>query len=225
MWNLAIRAPVFITMCVLTVLVMGTVFFFQTGLDLLPDISVPVVVVQTVYPGASAEDVERDVSKPLEDAFASLNYIEAIRSTSQEGVSVVTLEFNMDYAARQASADVRERLATVRRRLPDGVQEPVIQRFDLASLPIMTVGIRDRQGRNPADLRKLVDDDIKPRFERVPGVAAATISGGREKQVLVSLDATKLASYNIPVEQVVRSIQANNLSLPAGRITQGQREL
>jgi len=113
MWNLAIRAPVFITMCVVTVLVLGTVFFFQTGLDLLPDISVPVVVVQTIYPGASAEDVERDVSKPLEDAFASLNYVEAVRSTSQEGVSVVTLEFNMDYSARQASADVRERLATL----------------------------------------------------------------------------------------------------------------
>jgi len=225
MWNLAIRAPVFITMCVVTVLVLGTVFFFQTGLDLLPDISVPVVVVQTIYPGASAEDVERDVSKPLEDAFASLNYVEAVRSTSQEGVSVVTLEFNMDYSARQASADVRERLATVRSTLPDGVNEPVIRRFDTSSLPVMTVGVQDRQGRNLADLRKLVDDNVKPRLERVPGVASATISGGREKQVLVSLDATKLASYNIPVEQVVRAIQSNNLSLPAGRITQGQREL
>ncbi len=223
--DISINQPVFITMVVFVIVVVGAMAFGNMGLDLLPDVSVPIVVVQTVYPGASPAEVESLVSKPLEEAFSSLNRVQSVRSTSAESLSLVIIEFDMEYSARPAGEDVRERMSAVRPTLPSDVQEPVIAKYDPNSLPIMIIAVSDRTGRtSPASLRTLADTLIKPRLERVDGVASVTLAGGQEREIHVDLDLDRVKAHNIPVQNIVGAIKSENLNLPGGRLTLGQNE-
>ncbi|MCL5026181.1 MAG: efflux RND transporter permease subunit [Chloroflexi bacterium] len=223
--DLSINQPVFITMIVIVVLVVGAISFLGMGLDLFPDVSLPVVAVQTAYPGASPEEVESLVSKPIEEALASLNRVQAVRSTSSEGLSTVIVEFDMDYSSRAATEDVRERVATVRPLLPSDVLDPSIARYDPASMPILIFAISDRRGvMAPAELRAASEKVVQPRVERVDGVASVSIAGGLEREIHVDLDLNRVRAHNIPVQQIVGAIKAENLNLPGGRLTQGQNE-
>lgn len=227
MWlsDTSIKQPVFITMVVVAILVVGVLFFGNMGLDLLPDVSIPVVAVQTVYPGASPEEVESEVTKPLEEALGSLNRVSGIRSTSTDSVSMIVIDFDMEYSSKTAAEDVRERLASVRSSLPSDVLEPVVSRFDPAASPILSFAIADKNGKlSPSQLRTLAKNTIQPRIERVPGVAAVTIAGGLEREVHVDLDSDRLRAHNLPVQQVVGAISSENLNLPGGRLSDGGRE-
>lgn len=227
MWlsDTSIKQPVFITMVMVAVLVVGGLFFNSMGLDLFPDISLPVVAVQTVYPGASPEEVESLVSKPIEEALGSLNRLSSIRSTSTDSMSLVIAEFDMEYSSKAAAEDVRERLATVRPTLPGDIREPTVTRFDPASAPILSFAIADRSGRlSPDELRTLAEKSIKPRIERVPGVAAVGLVGGLEREVHIDLDLSRLRAHNLSVQQVMGAVKGENLSLPGGRLGDGSTE-
>ena len=227
MWvsDTSIKQPVFITMVVLAIMVVGVLLLGGMGLDLLPDVSMPVVAVQTVYPGASPEEMEREVTKPLEEALGSLNRVSGIRSTSTASVSMIVIEFDMEYSGKAASEDVRERLAGVRSTLPPDVLEPVVTRFDPAASPILSFAIADKNGKlSPDQLRTLAKKTIQPRIERVPGVAAVTITGGLEREVHVDLDLNRLKAHNLPVQQVVATLKSENLNLPGGRLSDGRSE-
>ncbi|HEY8477775.1 MAG TPA: efflux RND transporter permease subunit, partial [Chloroflexota bacterium] len=227
MWlsDLSIRQPVFITMVVLAVMVVGGLFYSRMGLDLFPDVSLPVAVVQTAYPGANPEEVERSVTKPIEDAVASINGVETVRSTTSDSLSLVVVEFDMNMDGKAAAEEVRTRVNAIRNTLPADVQEPVVLRFDPSAAPIVVYAVADRTGRRSAEeLRALADDVLKLRLERVDGVAAVDVVGGRVRQVHVDLQLDQLQAYGIPPQRVIQAIQAENLDVPAGRVPEGDRE-
>ena len=227
MWlsDVSIRRPVFIAMLVLATMVVGGISYSRMALDLFPDVSLPVAVVQTVYPGANPEEVERSVTVPVEDAVSSLNGVETVRSTSMDSLSLVIVEFDMNKDARRAAEDVRTRVDAIRNTLPTDVEEPVILQFDPSAAPVISFAIGDTSGRrSPEELRALAEDSLKPRIEQVPGVAAVEIVGGVEREVRVELDASQLEAHGVAPQQVVQAIRGENLDVPAGRIDDGRRE-
>ncbi|MBI4332320.1 MAG: efflux RND transporter permease subunit, partial [Chloroflexi bacterium] len=228
MWlsDLSIKRPVFITMIFSALMVIGLIAYSRMGVDLWPDVSFPFVAVQTAYPGAGPGEVESQVSKPVEEAVGSLSGVKTVRSSSSEGLSLVMIEFQLEHPAQQAVADVQERVGAIRAGLPKDVLEPVVLRFDPNSLPIMTLAVADRSGSlTPDRLRRLVSDKIKPRLERLQGVAGTEISGGLEREIQVELSAERLKAQELSPQMVVAAIANQNLNIPAGHIDEGDREL
>ncbi len=228
MWlsDLSIRLPHFITMVMAATLLVGALAYSRLGVDLLPDIGLPVVAVRTVYPGASPSEVERSLSRPLEDAFVSLNGVEKVRSTSTDSASLVIVEFRMERDTKGATDDVRTRLAAVRGTLPADVKEPVVERFEPSATPILNVAVSSSSDRrSPSQLRAFLDDVLKPRIERVPDVAAVEVTGGLVREVHVDLYRDRLEALGIAPQQVVQALEAENLDVPGGRVASGPREL
>lgn len=224
--NLSIRQPHLIAMMVLGLIVAGAIGFLRLPVDLLPDISAPIVSVTTVYPGASPDEVQREVSERLEEALGSLNGVKNVTTSSSENVSVTVVEFNLEVSPVRAGDDVREKVAAVRGLFPADVQDPIIQRFDVASLPVLSVGIVDKSKKlKPDELRSLVDDKIKPRLDRVDGVADIVISGGLVRQVQVNLKLDEMRVRRIAPQQVVAALQTENLNLPGGTIQDSGQQI
>lgn len=219
----SIHRPVLVAMCVLGVLVLGTVALTQLPIDLMPDITFPVVAVITSYPGASPAQVEEFVTKPIEEAAAIVEDLESIRSISQQDLSVVIIEFDWGKDMNWAAFDTREKVDPVIGRLPEDVQRPLIMKLDPQTLmPVMTLnvtGISDMER-----LRELAEDVIKPELEKLGGVAAANIYGGLQREIHVEVNWEKLAARSVSVAQVEAALQRENLNIPAGFTTEGRRE-
>lgn len=227
MWlsDLSIKRPVFITMVILAVTVIGWMFYKSMPLDLFPDIAIPVVAVRTIYPGATPQEVESLVTKPIEEVVSSIGRVQSVRSTSAESVSLVVVEFQMEYPAKNAADDVRDRLATIKNSLPADAEDPDVLRYDPSSAPIMTVVFADSSNRMTLDvIRTLLDDTVVPRFERVPGVATVDVEGGLEREIHVDLDLDRLYGQSLAVQQVSAAIKAENFNIPGGRLIEGSRE-
>ncbi|MEA3403206.1 MAG: efflux RND transporter permease subunit [Armatimonadota bacterium] len=219
----SIRRPVTIAMCVLAVLVLGVIAFIQLPVDLLPDISFPVVAVLTTYPGASPAEVEEFVTKPIEQAAAVVEDLESIRSISQQDISVVIIEFDWGKDMDWAAFDTREKVDPVIERLPEDVGRPIIMKIDPQTmLPVMTLDVTGLA--DLLKLRELADDVIKPELEKLPGVAAANIYGGLQREILVEVDWERLKAHNLPISQVEGALRRENLNMPAGFTIEGQRE-
>ena len=146
--NTSIKNPVFITMIILLFVVMGLLSYTRLGVDLLPDISLPIVAVTTVNPGVGPEEMEQQVSKPIEDIISSLNGLKKVSSTSSEGFSIVTAEFDLGIDADKAASDVREKISTIRSSLPREIQEPVIDKFDPSASPIISFAVLSKNKKN-----------------------------------------------------------------------------
>jgi hydrophobic/amphiphilic exporter-1 (mainly G- bacteria), HAE1 family len=214
--RLAVERPVLTTMMVVTLLVLGLFSYTRLRVDLFPDVEFPIVTVATTYPGAGPEEIETQVTDRIEEAVASLANIESMSSISQENASIVIIEFDIGVDAEQAAIDVRERVESVRGLLPTDVETPVVQRFDFDAFPIMEMALFGPQGVDP--LYELADRDLSERLSRVDGVAAVSVVGGREPEVVVSVDPERLASYGVTLQEVVNLIRAENVSVPSGRI-------
>ncbi|HUU64721.1 MAG TPA: efflux RND transporter permease subunit [Dehalococcoidales bacterium] len=227
MWlsDLSIKRPVFITMVILALVVLGGVSYAQMGVDLLPDISLPVVAVQTVYPGASPTEVEASVSMPIEESLGSLSGVDSVSSSSSEGMSLVIVQYNLEYPAAKAVEDVRTKVSAVRGGLPQNIMDPVILPFDPSSSPILSFAVVEKDGSlGLAKLRNLVDDEIKPRIQHLDGVAEAAVTGGLEREIQVQLSLDRLRALGVSPQQVVAAIKAENLDIPGGRLTEGGTE-
>lgn len=227
MWlsDLSVRQPVLITMLAAAVLVVGGLLYSRMAVDLMPDVSLPIVAVQTVYPGADPQEVERSVTKPIEDAVASIGGVENVRSTSADSVSLVTVEFKMETDTEKAAEEVRNRVNLVRNTLPSDVKEPVISKLDPSASPVIAVAVADNSRHSsPEALRTLVDDLIKPRLERVSGVASVGVTGGLVREVHVDLKLDRLKAHSVSPLQVVQAIRGDNLDLPVGRLEGGGAE-
>ena len=227
MWlsDLSIRQPVFITMLVAAVLVTGGLFYSRMAMDLLPDASLPIVAVRTVYPGADPQEVERSVTKVIEDEVASINGVQGVRSSSMDSVSLVVVEFAMETDPKRATDDVRDRVNAIRNSLPADINEPLIDKVDLNAAAMMTIAVADTSGRlSPEELRTMVDDVVKPRLERVNGVAALDVTGGHVREIHVDLKVDRLKAYGVPPQQVIQAIRGENLDVPGGRVSDGGAE-
>jgi HAE1 family hydrophobic/amphiphilic exporter-1 len=217
--KLSISQPVFITMIMTALVVVGLLGFTRLSVDLLPDISIPTVSISTVYPGASADDVQSNITKPIEEAVSSLNGVKNVRSTSQENLSLVVVEFDINANPQRAAQDVQEKINAIRGTFPRDALSPTVQRFDFSVLPIISLGVTDPSGKTkPEDLRRLVDDQIKPRLERLDGVAQVNVTGGLQRQIQVQLNLDALRTRHLSPQQVLGAIAASNVSLTGGQV-------
>lgn len=221
--DVSIKRPVFTAMVTIGLMTLGLISAGRIGVDLFPDVAFPVVVVTTVYPGAGPEEIEREVSKPIEEVVSSINGIDRVRSFSRDSVSIVMAEFKLETDVKAAATDVRERMAILRPKLPDDIQEPLIQRFDPASMPIMTYVVSSN--RHPSETRELSEDVVKPLIEAVDGVASVTVVGGLEREVKVRLRRDRLEALGLPISQVAQNLGMEGFDLPAGRVENATTEL
>lgn len=223
--DISIKRPVFMTMVTLAIVILGVISYTRMPVDLFPDVSMPVVVVRTVYAGATPEEVESFVSEPIELAVSSLGRVENVRSVSSESLSMVSVEFDMDYPAERALDDVRQRVAQIKSTLPAEAEEPAVLSFDPSAAPILTIAVSERNGAiDSYRLRKRVEDDVVDHLQRAAGVASVTVSGGLEREIHVDLSLDRLQALGLPVQQVVAAIQGENVNIPGGRIPEGEKE-
>lgn len=221
--RLAVERPVLTTMLVVLSLVLGLFGFSRLQTDLYPEVEFPIVSISTVYPGAGPEEIETQITDPIEEAVASLAGIDDLRSFSQENVSIVVVQFDIGISPDQAAIDVRDRIETVRARLPIAAEAPTVQKFDIGALPIMNLALAGPQGADA--LYELADLELRERLSRVPGVASVQIVGGRAREVEVLVRPERLDAFGLTLQELVGMLQAENLSVPAGRITQATIEL
>ncbi len=221
--NTAIKRPVFATMVILALIVLGVASYIQMNVDLFPDIDFPFVVVTTVYPGAGPEAVDADVTQKIEDAVNPIAGVEHIQSTSQEGVSQVVVQFTLETKALQAAQDVREKIATILGDLPQDIETPIIQRYDPASEPIVSLVISGE--RSPKELTTIAKNDVQKRLESIEGVGSVEIIGGSERAFQVSLNLDAMNARMLTFNDVSNAIAGSNFELPAGRLDQGSSEM
>jgi HAE1 family hydrophobic/amphiphilic exporter-1 len=228
MWvsDTSIKQPVFVTMLIAAILVLGIVSYGRLGVDLFPDINYPIIVVITAYPGAGPEEVETLVSQPIEEAVSVLGGVKSVSSTSREGLSSVVIEFELETPVKFAAMDVRDKVSSIRNSLPTDILEPVIAKLDFNATPVVSYGVSDQSGKmSDADLRYFVDDKLKPLIERAEGVAQVSVVGGREREIQVNLNADRLQAVKISPQQVIQALSGENLNVPGGHLVLGAQEL
>ena len=221
--NVSIDRPVFATMMVMALIVLGLFSFAKLNIDQFPDVDFPFVTATTVLPGAGPEQIESDVTKKIEDAVNPIAGVDHIQSISQEGVSIVIVQFKLEVDGRQAAQEVREKIAAVRANLPTDIKDPVIQRIDPASTPILTVTVAGE--RSEKEITTYTKDVIKKRLENVPGVGSVDLVGGAEREIQIEVDGERLKAYGLSVQDVIQSVGAANVEVPAGNLIQGPRQL
>jgi multidrug efflux pump len=221
--ELSIRRPVFATVLSLLVLLIGAVSFTRLSVREYPKIDEPVVTVSVRYAGASAEVIESQVTKPLEDSIAGIDAVDVITSISRAEQSQISVRFRLEKDADNAAAEVRDRTARVRNRLPDAVDEPVIAKVEADASPVMWLAFSS-DTRTPLEINDLLNRIVKPRLQAVTGVADVPIYGERRYAMRVWLDPERMAGYRLTTQDVEDAIRRNNLELPAGRIESQQRE-
>ncbi len=220
--EICIKRPVFAAMLVLAMVVVGAVAFSKLGVDRLPSVDLPTVNVRTTLPGASPEEVETQVSQPLEEAINTIEGIEELRSISGQGTSLVLVTFSLDRNIEAAAQDVRDRVAAAIRRLPDDTEPPVVSKFDNDSSPVMTLALSGQLSIR--ELTEIGDKIVKPDLERSEGVGEVAIVGGLERTVNVWVDASKLAAYGLPITTVRDALVRQNSDVPGGNVTGPVRE-
>ena len=221
--DVCIRRPVFTWVLVAIPVVMGIVSYGRLGVDLFPDVDFPVCTVTTVLPGASVEEMESSVTKPIEDIINTVSGIDELRSTTMEGVSVVTVQFQLSKNGNVGTQEVRDKVNTILSDLPDGTDTPIIDKFDTSSMPVLTIAVSGK--RDFREVTELARRRIKERLETVNGVGAIALVGGRVRAMNVIVDTDRLSAYNLSVEDVRFALVRQNMEVPGGRIDQGPREL
>jgi hydrophobe/amphiphile efflux-1 (HAE1) family protein len=220
--EVCIRRPVFASMIILALVVVGTASYFRLGVDRFPSVDLPNVSVRTNLPGASPEEVEAVISRPIEEAVNTVEGIQELRSISGQGTSFVIATFNLDRDIDTAAQDVRDRVATVLNRLPDDATPPVISKFNNENTPILTIAV---SGNRPLrELTEFADKIIKVQLERSAGVGEVRVVGGLSRAINIWIDADRLAAYQIPITTVRNAIQRQNADIPGGNVTGGAQE-
>jgi hydrophobe/amphiphile efflux-1 (HAE1) family protein len=226
MWmtRISIKHPVFATMVMVGLMVLGLFSYRSLGVESMPNIEIPAVWIETNYPGASPEQVENDVTRPLEEAANTVGGIKAIRSNSWEGHSGIGVEFQLTVDMDRAVQDLRDRIGTVRGGFPREVKEPVVFRQEGENAqPVLQVALTSSE-RSLRDLSMLTDQVIVKRIQAVAGVGQVRVNGKQARQVLVDIRPEQLRSLHVGIDEVMTAITATNANLPAGRISRGERE-
>lgn len=219
----AVERPVATLMGCLVILLLGIVALTELSIDLLPDVSFPTISVVTVYQGAGPEQIETLLTRPMEQALASVQGVERLMSESVEGSSQVRVQFAWGTDLDAAMGEISGRVERLKRNLPEGVEPPYLRRFDVASSPIVYFGLSG--AASPAELTQIAETIVIPRFERVDGVAAAELRGRFQREIEVDLNRDKLAALNMPVSEIVTALQAANQTRPAGVFRRGDLNL
>lgn len=225
MWftRLAISRPILIWMILAAFAVLGVQAYFRLPAELNPRVNIPTLTVTTIYPGAGPPEIESQVSKPLEDVVGTVGGVKDVYSSSQANVSIISMDFQLGTDIDVAVAEARGRVEAVRAQLPAGANAPVVAKLDINALPILYMGLESRS-LNLQQLRALVENTLRPRLERVPGVATAQILGGEQREIHVNVDAQRLAPFGLTIEDVVNSLKAAGRDVPGGDISTGRTQ-
>ncbi|RJS23955.1 AcrB/AcrD/AcrF family protein [Corallococcus sp. H22C18031201] len=221
--DVSIRRPVFTAMLSLCLIVLGVMGLKRLGTDLYPDVSFPVVVVNTLYKGAGPGEIETQVIKPVEDAVAGISGVDKIHSWSRENLGTVVVQFTLSTNLDSAVQDVRDKVAGIANKLPQDADAPIIGRVDISATPILTYAVSAQM--KSQDLRKLIDDRIKPALAQLAGVAEVRITGGDTREIQVDIDLDKARSVGVSPLEIAQRVGQENLNLPAGRLQLGPSEL
>ncbi|MCE5239827.1 efflux RND transporter permease subunit [bacterium] len=224
MWltKFAINRRVTISMFILALVIMGLVSLSRMPWDLDPKVDFPIVSVTVPYPGANPEEIEQRIVRPLEDQVSVINGVDRVVSQCQENLGSTTIRFRYGTDTDVAAADVRDALDRAKAEFPDDVEPPSIYKLDIGSMPVVTIGITG--SRPPRDLRKLVEDSIKPVLGQVPGVASVAVSGGEVREIQILADRERLDAAQLSISELAQQIVAQNLDVPAGNIKEGVRD-
>ncbi|WP_191018142.1 efflux RND transporter permease subunit [Treponema zioleckii] len=212
-----------LTACAFGLIVVVALFTVgNIKIDLMPDMTMPVAMVSTTYNNAGPESVEKSVTEVLESGLVSVSNLKSMTSTSSEGSSVIKLEFNYGTDIDVAVNNIRDKLDRVKGSLPDDCDSPQIFQFDSSSMPVMTLAVNGN--RTAEELRKIADDQIADRLEQAPGVASASVSGGRDSIVRVELEQNRLDAYELTLSSIISTLAAQNLEVGGGSVSEGTRK-
>ncbi len=218
----SVNRSVTVLMLIGIIVVLGAISLSRLSVEVMPDLTYPTASVITAYEGAASEDIETLVTKPIESAVSKVKNVKTVDSVSQEGISIVMVEFewgtNIDFAAQ----DARDAIGVIEDFLPEGIDSPIVVKFDPSLIPVIAYGITGEHDLR--NLRTLAKDQIKDRLEMVDGVANCMIMGGREREIQVRVDREKLEALNIPIQQVISTLRYENLDLSGGHITRAYTE-
>lgn len=220
--EVAIARPVFTTMMMAALLVLGLFSYTELPVEMFPKVDFPFTTVVTIYPGASPETVETELSKRIEDVVNEISGVRNIYSQSREGYSLVFVEFQLEKNSFEATNEVREKVAGIRGDLPDDIEEPVVSSYDPQSEPILSITVSGK--RTPREVTEFAKNTIKRRLETLPGVGSVELIGGLEREIQVAVDPVKMESYGVTVDDVRNAVRAANLEIPGGRIEEASRE-
>jgi len=219
----SVKKPVTITMLILMVIVLGVVSFSKLHIDLLPQIELPYVMVQTSYQGAGPEEIENIISKPLEQTLSTVENIEAVISISNEGSSLLLVQFAFNTDMNEAMFQIRERVDMIKNFLPSGASTPMALKMDPNALPIIQLAVSSKGDLHTT--QRIAEDVISPRFERIEGTASAGVSGGKTQEVEIMLKEEMIKGYNLNSSYIAQILQAENLNMPGGSVKKGNNEL
>lgn len=224
MWlaETSVKRPVFATMMILALVVLGVVSYPRIGVDLFPKVDFPIVNIRTVLKGASPEVMDVDVTDKIENAVNTINGVKSITSTSMEGISRVTVEFVLERDINLAVEDVREKIAAIRSKLPSDIDDPVVEKVDPDAQPVMWMNLSGE--KSIRELSTYADEVLKEQLQRINGVGAVNMGGLRLRQVRIWLDRGKLQAYEISPGDIVLALQRENIELPGGRIESATKE-
>ncbi|HEX7842320.1 MAG TPA: efflux RND transporter permease subunit, partial [Kofleriaceae bacterium] len=218
--NISVRRPVFATVIILVLVVVGVVGYLKLGVDKFPKVDFPLVTIVTPYPGASPGAVETDVTQRVEEAVNTVSGLDTLTSFSTEGVSLVVAQFDLEVDPDKASNDINEHLATILRDMPPGTR-PEVRKADPDAAPVIVLSVKGPSDQSIRDLTRFADKQVKQRIERLPGVGQVVILGGQDRQINVHLDAIRLTAAGVSALEVQRAIASGNVNVPGGRMERG----
>lgn len=218
----SVERRVTITMLILIIVVLGIISASRLALDLLPEVEYPVLSVLTTYPGVGPKEIESLITKPVEEAVATVSRVKSIDSFSQEGISVVMVEFDWGTDVDYAAEDVRDIIGMLQDYFPEEASRPIVVKFSLSMMPIVFYGVTGMD--DTYRLRELMEDVVKERVERIEGVASCMVMGGRSREILVSVDKTRAQAYGISLSQIVSLLRSENLNISGGHLKGGYKE-
>ena len=221
---LCVRRPIFASVLILVICVIGMAGYVQLGVDRFPNVDFPYIVIVTSEPGAAPEDIETEITDKIEEAVNTISGIDELRSVTTEGVSQVIVSFIIEKDVDVAAQEVRDRLNTVLRDLPKDIDQPVVQKLDPDAQPILYFAVKG-EGHSLRDTTELADKRLRRGLESIDGVGQAVVLGGRKRQINVTLDPIRLRGAGVTVVDVQRAIGAQNLTMPGGRVDTGPGEL
>ncbi len=219
-----IKRPVFTTMFILLLVVFGIRCYPEIGVDLNPDVDLPIVSVRVTYDGASPQEMETLVTKPIENRVSQVSGIKTLSSTVLEGYSETVLEFNIGVDPQVKASEVREKVSSVRKSLPDDIDEPVTQTVDLNSRPIVAYTFSSAS-RSRGEIRRIIEDNIKDELQMVEGVSEVNVLGASQRAIRIVLKPEKLAEYGIAYQTIKNKINANNYNTPGGKARSNAMEI
>jgi len=220
--EISVKRPIFITCVVILMILVGLLSISKLPVDMFPNISFPVVIVNTPYPGAGPGEIETLISKPLEEEASTIGGVKRVSSINREGLSTVIAEFSLETDVKFAEQQIRDRVSATRRKLPAEAKYSIIRRIDPAEAPISIIALK--ADLPPAELFDLASEIVRPKFEQINQVGLVEVLGGRKREIQVQLDRNKLKSYEIPASLISQRIGASGTNVPAGKVDESSKE-